>query len=50
MSVNITPASVQQSLNASQQFQMQLMLMQNKHSMVMAGIQAMKQAADKIRA
>lgn len=41
---------VNASLKSSQQFQMQLMKMQNEHSMVMAAVQAMKQAADKIRA
>lgn len=50
MSTAIDTGTVQQSLEASQRFQLQLMKMQNEHSMVMAGIQAMKQAADKIRA
>lgn len=42
--------AVNRSLQTSQQFQMKLMQMQNQHSMVMAAIQAMKAAADKIRA
>lgn len=50
MSGAIDTGTVESSLKASQQFQLKLMKMQNEHSMVMAGIQAMKQAADKIRA
>jgi hypothetical protein len=38
------------SLKSSQDFQMKLMMMQNEHSKIMAAINAMKQAADKIRA
>lgn len=42
--------AVDRSLKATQQFQMKMMEMQNQNSMVMAAIQAMKAAADKIRA
>ena len=50
MSTSIDTGTVQSSLQASQRFQLAIMKMQNEHSMIMAGIQAMKQAADKIRA